>query len=80
MVSHATRLLLDEKSATVVCYSVYMRNLSIALAVASAAGALGAVLPIAISYVIQPSPGALYVHAMWDFDGLEEEALFVVLD
>ena len=58
------RLLLDTERAIALVYATSMRNLSIALAIVVAAGAVpdAAVLPIALAYVIQPPLGAVYVH------------------
>jgi ACR3 family arsenite efflux pump ArsB len=58
------RTLLDPRRGVALVYATSMRNLSIALAIVVAADAVpsGAVLPIALAYVIQPPLGAVYMH------------------
>jgi ACR3 family arsenite efflux pump ArsB len=65
------RVLLDPPRGTALVYATSMRNLSIALAIVVAAGTVpaGAVLPIALAYVIQPPLGAVYMHYRRDVVG-----------
>ena len=67
----AGRTLLDPRRGVALVYATSMRNLSIALAIAVAADAVpsGAVLPIALAYVIQPPLGAVYIHYRRDVVG-----------
>jgi ACR3 family arsenite efflux pump ArsB len=65
------RLLLSTEQGIALVYATSMRNLSIAVAVVVAADAVpsGAVLPIALAYVIQPPLGAVYMHYRRDVVG-----------
>jgi len=67
----AGRTLLDPRRSVALVYATSMRNLSIALAIVVAADAVpsGAVLPIALAYVIQPPLGAVYMHYRRDVVG-----------
>ncbi|SDF74960.1 Arsenite efflux pump ArsB, ACR3 family [Halorubrum xinjiangense] len=67
----AGRTLLDPSRGVALVYATSMRNLSIALAIVVAADAVpsGAVLPIALAYVIQPPLGAVYMHYRRDVVG-----------
>ena len=58
------RFLLSTEQSIALVYSTSMRNLSIALAVVAASQVLpqAAILPIALSYVLQPPLGAVYMH------------------
>jgi len=58
------RLFVTPERAIALVYATSMRNLSIALAIVVAAEAIpnAAVLPIALSYAIQPPLGAAFVH------------------
>jgi ACR3 family arsenite efflux pump ArsB len=58
------RTLLSTARGIALIYATSMRNLSIAVAIAAASSTLptGAILPIALAYVIQPPLGAVYVH------------------
>jgi ACR3 family arsenite efflux pump ArsB len=65
------RFLLSTEQGIALVYATSMRNLSIAVAVVVAADAVpsGAVLPIALAYVIQPPLGAVYMHYRRDVVG-----------
>ena len=67
----AGRTLLDPRRSVALVYATSMRTLSIALAIVVAADAVpsGAVLPIALAYVIQPPLGAVYMHYRRDVVG-----------
>ncbi|TKX52683.1 arsenic resistance protein, partial [Halorubrum sp. SP9] len=67
----AGRTLLDPRRGVALVYATSMRNLSIALAIVVAGDAVpsGAVLPIALAYVIQPPLGAVYMHYRRDVVG-----------
>jgi ACR3 family arsenite efflux pump ArsB len=60
----------DEQRVALV-YATSMRNLSIAVAIVVAAGTLptGAVLPIALAYILQPPLGVIYMHYRRDVVG-----------
>jgi ACR3 family arsenite efflux pump ArsB len=57
-------LFLDDAQRVALVYATSMRNLSIAVAVVVAAETLptGAVLPIALAYILQPPLGVVYMH------------------
>jgi ACR3 family arsenite efflux pump ArsB len=65
------RVLLNTKRGVALVYATSMRNLSIAVAVVIAAGAVPseAVLPIALAYILQPPLGAVYMHYRRDVVG-----------
>jgi ACR3 family arsenite efflux pump ArsB len=65
------RALLNTERAVALVYATSMRNLSIAVAIVVAAETLppGAVLPIALAYLIQPPLGAVYMHYRRDVVG-----------
>ncbi|MEF8829778.1 MAG: bile acid:sodium symporter, partial [Haloarcula sp.] len=58
------RLLLNGPKRVALVYATSMRNLSIAVAIVVAAETLptGAVLPIALAYILQPPLGVVYMH------------------
>jgi len=64
---------LDDGQRVALVYATSMRNLSIAVAVVVAAETLptGAVLPIALAYILQPPLGVLYMHYRRDVVGEE---------
>jgi ACR3 family arsenite efflux pump ArsB len=57
-------LFLDDAQRVALVYATSMRNLSIAVAIVVAAEMLptGAVLPIALAYILQPPLGVVYMH------------------
>ena len=62
---------LGDEPRVALVYATSMRNLSIAVAIVVAAGTLptGAVLPIALAYILQPPLGVVYMHYRRDVVG-----------
>ena len=71
IVAGAGRTLLDAERSVALVYATSMRNLSIAVSIVFATGAVPAeaVLPIALAYILQPPLGAFYVHYRRDVVG-----------